>query len=170
MRSPLVFCLFTRLVHFRARLCHVVLLATFVGRPFTHVHPSGSCVLNVWKRVVSIHSSESKTSLSLVMFSVCSEALSMYGLVGLMTSTHSIGMKKVVSSGQLCPMYFVMAMCEITRSCSEHVYRVLFEKSVLFFIFICRVGVEGIEEFERSVCKWKQQLSFCSTFWCLKTV
>ena len=54
-----------------------VVCCTVVGRPFTHLYPSGSLVLKMWNRVVPIRSSVSKTSFSTFQksFGVSSEAL-----------------------------------------------------------------------------------------------
>ena len=35
-----------------------------MGQPFTHVYPSGSLILTIWKRHAPIQSSDNKTSLS----------------------------------------------------------------------------------------------------------
>ena len=74
-----------------------VVLWTFVGRPLTHKNSSWSWVLKIWNRVVSIHSSDSVSSLPSFKYSFSArlEALSML-LVFLTTSTYVTGMGKVV--------------------------------------------------------------------------
>ena len=124
-------CFFGGLGHSSGQIvsCRAV-ASTFVGRPFTHLYPSGSCVFKSWKRVVPIHSSESKTSLIIpIIFQ------RMFGGVVDVCSRlpHDID-GCVFWDVQLCSMYCVMAIYEVT---THNIFTVsFFVDSVPFFLFI----------------------------------
>ena len=116
-RYLLAFCFFDGLGCSSGQiLSSSVVLWTFVGRPSTHVYPSGKLILRIWKRCAPIHFCESKTSLIIPII-----VQRRFGGV-IDTCFHASPRQRFSWSGegcfiwdvQHCSMYFVMAIYEVT--------------------------------------------------------
>ena len=96
-----------------------VVFWTCVGRPFTHLYPSGGLMLEIWKRAGPIHSSEGKNYLSRHSIPIIVRCV-----LGCVITTgsrlpHAIG-----------SMHFVMVISEITTHDLKSIYRFLLRKMV----------------------------------------